>query len=245
MKHLGLTGFVLAAGLAFAGAAHADIKLGVAGPITGANAAFGAQLQRGVEQAVEDINAKGGVMGQKITVEVGDDASDPKQGVSVANRFVGDGVKWVVGHFNSGVSIPASDVYAENGILQITPASTNPKFTEGGKWNVFRTCGRDDQQGDVAAKYIAANFKGKKIAILHDKTTYGKGLADATMGALAKDGIKPALYEGVNTGEKDYSAVVSKIKASGADLVYWGGLHPEGGLIRRQMTDQGIKAVMM
>ena len=245
MKHLGLTGFVLAAGLAFAGAAHADIKLGVAGPITGSNAAFGAQLQRGVEQAVEDINAKGGVLGQKISVEVGDDASDPKQGVSAANRFVGDGVKWVVGHFNSGVSIPASDVYAENGILQITPASTNPKFTETGKWDVFRTCGRDDQQGDVAAKYIVDNFKGKKIAILHDKTTYGKGLADATKAAMNKAGVKEVLYEGVNTGEKDYSAVVSKVKAAGADLVYWGGLHPEGGLIRRQMTDQGIKAVMM
>ncbi len=245
MKHLGLTGFVLAAGLAFAGTAHADIKLGVAGPVTGANAVFGAQLQRGTEQAVEDINAKGGVLGQKLSLEVGDDAGDPKQGVSAANRFVGDGVKWVVGHFNSGVSIPASDVYEENGMLQITPASTNPKFTEGGKWNVFRTCGRDDQQGDVAAKYIVDNFKGKKIAILHDKTTYGKGLADATKAAMNKAGVKEVLYEGVNTGEKDYSAVVSKVKASGADLVYWGGLHPEGGLIRRQMTDQGIKAVMM
>ena len=245
MKYLGLTGFVLAAGLAYAGAAHADIKLGVAGPITGANAAFGAQLQRGVEQAVEDLNAKGGVMGQKISGEVGDDASDPKQGVSAANRFVGDGVKWVVGHFNSGVSIPASDVYQENGMLQITPASTNPKFTERNMWNTFRTCGRDDQQGQVAGDYIAAHFKDAKIAVLNDNTAYGKGLADATKAAMNKAGVKEVLYEGVNTGEKDYSAVVSKVKASGAELVYWGGLHPEGGLIRRQMTDQGIKATMM
>ncbi|WP_237477593.1 branched-chain amino acid ABC transporter substrate-binding protein [Lichenibacterium dinghuense] len=246
MKTLGLTGFVLAAGLAFSGAAHAaDFKLGVAGPITGSTAAFGAQLQQGTQQAVDDINAKGGILGNKIVLEVGDDQGDPKQAVSVANKFVGDGVKYVVGDFNSGASIPASAVYNENGILQITPASTNPKFTEQGFWNTFRTCGRDDQQGEVAAKYIAAHFKGKKIAILHDKTTYGKGLADATMAGLAKDGIKPVLYEGVNTGEKDYSAVVSKMKASGADLVYWGGLHPEGGLIRRQMTDQGIKSPMM
>lgn len=245
MKHLGMTGFVLAAGLAFAGAAHAEIKLGVAGPITGPNAAFGAQLQNGVEQAVADINAKGGVMGQKISMEVGDDVSDPKQGVSVANKFVGDGVKWVVGHFNSGVTIPASDVYEENNMLMITPSATNPQLTEKGKWDVFRTCGRDDQQGAVAAKYIATNLKGKKIAILHDKTTYGKGLADATMASLAKDSIKPVLYEGVNAGEKDYSAIVSKVKASGADIVYWGGLHPEGGLIVRQMRDQGVQATMM
>ncbi len=235
----------MAAGLAFAGAAHADVKLGVAGPITGPNAAFGAQLQKGVEQAVEDINAKGGVLGQKLSVDIGDDVSDPKQGVSVANKFVGDGVTWVVGHFNSGVTIPASDVYLDNNIIVVTPAATNPALTEKGKWDVFRTCGRDDQQGAVAAKYIAANFKGKKIAILHDKTTYGKGLADATKDALAKDGIKPVLYDGVNTGEKDYSAIVSKVKASGAVLVYWGGLHPEGGLIRRQMTDQGVTATMM
>ena len=246
MQNLKFTGLVLAAGLAFAGAAHAeDFKLGITGPMTGPNAAFGAQLQNGAQQAVDDLNKKGGILGNKITTEVGDDVSDPKQGVSVANKFVGDGVKYVVGPFNSGVAIPSSDVYLENNILMITPSATNPTLTEKGKWDVFRTCGRDDQQGVVAAKYIEDNFKGKKIAILDDKTTYGKGLADATLANLTKAGVKPVLHEGVNAGEKDYSAVVSKIKQSGADLVYWGGLHPEGGLIRRQMTDQGIKAVMM
>src|SRR5689334_322044 len=130
MKKLWLTSVVLAAGLAFSGAANAQIKLGVAGPITGPNAAFGAQLKNGARQAVEDINAAGGVMGQKLALSEGDDVSDPKQGVSVANKFAGEGVKWVVGHFNSGVSIPASDIYAESGIIQITPASTNEKFTD-------------------------------------------------------------------------------------------------------------------
>ncbi len=245
MKNVWMTGLVLAAGLAFAGAAQAQIKLGVAGPITGPNAAFGAQLTNGVEQAVEDINAAGGILGQKITVLKGDDVSDPKQGVSVANKFVGDGVKFVVGHFNSGVTIPASDVYQENGILMVTPSATNPKLTEAGKWNVFRTCGRDDQQGEVAGKFLAEKAKGKKVAVIHDKTTYGKGLADETQKAMNKLGIKEVLYEGVNTGEKDFSAVVSKIKGSGADYVYWGGLHTEGGLIVRQMRDQGVKAVMM
>jgi branched-chain amino acid transport system substrate-binding protein len=245
MKHLWLSGLVLAAGFAFTSVAQADIKLGLGAPITGPNAAFGAQLQKGAEQAVADINAKGGVLGQKLVMETGDDVSDPKQGVSVANKFVGDGVTWVVGHFNSGVTIPASDVYLDNNMIMITPAATNPGLTEKGKWDVFRTCGRDDQQGVVAAKFIADRFKGKKIAIVHDKTTYGKGLADATRAALPKGSVKEVLYEGVNTGEKDYSAIVSKIKQSGADLVYWGGLHPEGGLIRRQMTDQGVTAVMM
>ena len=127
----------------------------------------------------------------------------------------------------------------------ITPAATNPKITERGLWNVFRTCGRDDQQGEVAGEYIADKFKGKKVAIVHDKTTYGQGLADETKKAMNAGGMKEVLYEGVNTGEKDFSALVSKIKAAGADLVYWGGLHTEGGLIVRQMRDQGVKRRMM
>ncbi len=221
------------------------LKVAVGGPLTGANAAFGAQLKNGAEQAIEDINAAGGIMGSKIEVVVGDDVGDPKQGVSVANKFAGDGAKFVIGHFNSGVSIPSSDVYAENGILQITPASTNPTFTERKMWNVFRTCGRDDQQGTVAGNYIAEQQKGKKIAVVHDKTTYGKGLADETKKAMNAKGVTEVLYEGINTGEKDFSALISKIKESGADLVYWGGLHTEGGLILRQMRDAGVKSVMM
>ncbi len=243
---LGTTlGLALGLALAVTGTASAQIKMGVAGPITGSNAAFGAQLKNGAEQAVKDINAAGGILGQQITLQVGDDVADPKQGVSVANKFAGDGVKFVVGHFNSGVTMPTSEVYQENGILSITPASTNPQVTERKMWNIFRTCGRDDQQGAVAGAYITKHFKGKKIAVVHDKTTYGKGLADETVKAMEKGGMKAALYEGINVGEKDYSALVSKIKSSGADLVYWGGLHTEGGLIIRQMRDQGVKAPVM
>ncbi len=245
MKKTMMTGIAVAALMASAGFANAQIKLGVAGPITGPNAAFGAQLKNGVEQAVEDINAAGGILGQKITVSIGDDVSDPKQGVSVANKFVGDGVKFVVGHFNSGVTIPASEVYQENGMIVVTPSATNPKLTERNMWNVFRTCGRDDQQGAVAAEYIATKLAGKKVAVIHDKTTYGQGLADETKKAMNAKKVKEVLYEGINTGEKDFSALVSKIKASGADVVYWGGLHTEGGLIVRQMRDQGVTAVMM
>src|SRR5271170_4126158 len=240
-----LSGVALLAALAFSGAASAQIKMGVAGPITGPNAAFGAQLVNGTQQAVDDINKAGGILGQQITLEQGDDVSDPKQGVSVANKFVGDGVKFVVGHFNSGVTIPASDVYQENGVLFITPSATNPKVTDRMLWDAFRTCGRDDQQGMVWAELARDKLKGKKIAVVHDKTTYGKGLADAALDNMHKFGIKEVLYEGVNTGEKDYSAIVSKIKESGADILMWGGLHTEGGLIIRQMRDQGMKTVMV
>jgi len=245
MKKMLLTGVALGLGLAFATAASAQIKIGVAGPITGPNAAFGAQLKNGTEQAVEDINAAGGVMGQKLALSTGDDVSDPKQGVSVANKFAAEGIKWVVGHFNSGVSIPSSEVYQEAGIIQITPASTNPRFTERGMWNTFRTCGRDDQQGEVAGTYLAKNFKGKKVAVVHDKTPYGKGLADETQKTMNKQGLKEVMYEGVNTGEKDYSALVSKLKQANVDVVYFGGLHTEAGLIIRQMRDQGLNAPMM
>jgi len=245
MKKITTVGLALGFAVALAASAQAQVKLGVAGPITGSNAATGAQMKNGVDQAAKDINAAGGIMGQQISVETGDDVSDPKQGVSVANKFAGDGIKFVIGHYNSGVTIPASEVYQENGILEITPASTNPTVTERKMWNIFRVCGRDDQQGAVAGAYILKHFKGKRVAIVHDKTTYGKGLADETKKAMNKGGMKEVLYEGVNTGEKDYSALVSKIKQARVDLIYWGGLYTEGGLIVRQARDQGVKAPLM
>ncbi len=242
MKRITTLGLALGLACALAGSATAQVKFGVGGPITGPNAATGAQMKNGVEQAAADLKT---ILGQKINVEFGDDVSDPKQGVSVANNFAADGVKFVIGHYNSGVTIPASEVYQENGILEITPASTNPTVTERNMWNIFRTCGRDDQQGQVAGKYILAHFKGKKIAFVNDKTTYGKGLADETLKTIQAGGMKAVLNEGINTGEKDYSALISKIKQSGADLVYFGGLYTEGGLIVRQMRDQGVKAPLM
>jgi branched-chain amino acid transport system substrate-binding protein len=244
VRHLALCAIGLLAAIHICGPAFADIKLGIGAPVTGPDATFGAQLRMGAEQAVADANAAGGILGQKVSVEVGDDSADPKQGVSVANKFVGDQVAFVVGHFNSGVTMPASEVYAENAILQITPGSTNPKVTDRGIETIFRTCGRDDQQGAVAAKFLSAQ-PGKKIAVVHDKTTYGKGLADETKKSLNALGVTEVLYEGVNKGEKDYSAIVSKLKQSGADIVYWGGVHTEGGLLLRQMRDQGVAAVMM
>ena len=225
---------------------NAEILVGVGGPLTGPNAAFGAQLQKGAEQAAADINTAGGINGEKIKIVLGDDVSDPKQGISVANKFASDGVKYVVGHFNSGVSIPASqEVYAENGMLEITPAATNPVFTERGLWNTFRTCGRDDQQGGVAGKYLAEAFKDKKVAIIDDKTPYGQGLAVETKKAYNALGIKEVIREGVNVGDKDFSALISKMKEAGVSIIYWGGLHTEAGLIIRQAKDAGLKATLV
>src|ERR1700690_4154200 len=181
MRSTFLKGMAALFALGFAGAAEADVTIGVAGQITGANASFGAQLTQGVAQAAEDFNRSGGILGQRVVIQQGGGASDPKQGVSVANKFVGDGVRFVVGHFNSGVTMPASDVYAENGVLFITPSATNPKITDRKLWDAFRTCGRDDQQGMVWAELARDKLKGKKIAVIHDKTTYGKGLADAAL----------------------------------------------------------------
>jgi branched-chain amino acid transport system substrate-binding protein len=246
MKKTLFSGVALAAMMAFSGSVYAgEILIGVAGPITGPNAAFGAQLQKGAEQAAADINAAGGINGDMIKLTIGDDVSDPKQGVSVAQKFVADGVKYVVGHFNSGVTIPASDVYAENGTLVITPSATNPQLTERGLWNTFRTCGRDDQQGAVAGGYIAANFKDAKVAVIHDKTPYGQGLADETKKAANAAGVTEVVYEGINVGDKDFSALITKMKDAGVTFVYYGGLHQEFGLLERQAADQGMKATFM
>ncbi|MBA8878128.1 branched-chain amino acid ABC transporter substrate-binding protein [Phyllobacterium myrsinacearum] len=245
MKSVSLSGVVLAIAFMLGSQAQADILVGIGAPLTGPNAAFGAQMRRGAEMAFDEINAAGGINGEKVKLTFGDDASDPKQGVSVANKFAADGVKFVIGHYNSGVSIPASDVYAENGILQLTPASTNPQFTERGLWNAFRICGRDDQQGVVAGAYIAAHFKDAKVAIVHDKTPYGEGLANETKKALNANGITEVMFEGVHAGDKDYSALIAKAKENGVTLLYWGGLHTEAGLIIRQLADQGLKVQFM
>src|SRR5437016_693432 len=218
MKNLRLAAIALGAGLTLTGTAFAqDLTVGIAGPMTGGEATFGRQMNNGAELAVADINAAGGVLGKKLKLEAGDDACDPKQARSVGEKFASMKVPFVAGHYCSSSSIPASEAYAEGNVLQITPASTNPTFTERGLWNTFRVCGRDDQQGAVAGAYIAKNYKGKNVAVLHDKTTYGKGLADETKKALNKAGVKEKLYEAYNKGDKDFTALVAKFKAKNID----------------------------
>jgi len=226
-------------------AANAQIRIATAGPMTGQYASFGEQMRRGAEMAVKDINAAGGVLGKQLILEIGDDACDPKQAVAVANSMAAKGVVFMAGHFCSGSSIPASDVYAEEGILQISPASTNPKLTERNLPNVFRVCGRDDQQGLVAGTFLKEKFGGKNIAIIHDKTSYGKGLADETKKTLNSLGKSEKMYEAFTAGEKDYSALVSKLKQNAVDVLYVGGYHTEAGLIVRQMRQQGMKTVLI
>ncbi|MFZ5731317.1 MAG: branched-chain amino acid ABC transporter substrate-binding protein [Pseudomonadota bacterium] len=246
MKTLRLIGLTLAASFALSAQAFAqDIPVAVAGPMTGGEAAFGRQMKNGAEMAVADINAAGGVLGKKLALQVGDDVCDPKQARSVAEKLSGNKVPFVAGHFCSSSSIPASEVYAESNVLQITPASTNPQFTERKLWNTMRVCGRDDQQGLVAADYIKKNFAGKNIAILNDKTTYGKGLADETKKALNAAGVQEKLFESYTKGEKDFNAIVSRLKSENIDLVYVGGYHQEAGAIVRQMRAQGLKTLLM
>jgi branched-chain amino acid transport system substrate-binding protein len=223
-----------------------EIVIGMAGPITGDLAEFGAQLVRGAEMAVADINRAGGVLGKQLRLEKGDDQCDPKQAPIVANDLVAKGVVFVAGHFCSGSSIPASSVYAEEGILQITPASTNPKFTDEAPSNLtFRTCGRDDQQGAFAGPWIAEHFNGKNVAIVHDKSPYGQGLADLTKAAMNKAGLQEAMYEAITAGEQDYTALVTKMKEAKIDVIYFGGYHPEAALIVKQAREQGLEAQLL
>jgi len=240
--------FAAAAALLGCGGGDDDntIPVAVVGPVTGQYASFGAQMKNGGEMAVADINAAGGVLGKQLDLKIGDDACDPKQAVAVANQMAGADVALVAGHYCSGSSIPASKVYAESDLVQISPASTNPTFTDNRAGpNIYRVCGRDDQQGGIAGKYLAANFADKNVAFVDDKTAYGKGLAEETKKAMNAAGKKEVMDESITAGEKDYSALVSKLKQADIDVVYFGGYHTEAGLIIRQMRDQGMDTILM
>jgi branched-chain amino acid transport system substrate-binding protein len=221
--------------------ALADVSIATAGPMTGQYAWYGEEQRQGAEMAVADINAKGGLLGQQVRLVVGDDACDPGQAVALANKLVNDGVVFVAGHNCSHSSIPASKVYEKAGVLMISPASTNPVLTDEGGANVFRMCGRDDQQGVVAGNYLADVWGAKKIAILHDNSTYGKGLADQTRKQLNKHGVKEAMDEVYVPGQRDYSPLVSRMQAAGIEVVYLGGYSTEAGLMLRQARDQGYE----
>lgn len=226
-----------------------DLKIAVAGPMTGQLANIGDQFKQGAQAAAAAINEKGGIKGRQIKLVIEDDVCDPKQAVSIANRIVAEGIKFVDGHACSGSSIPASAVYAEAGVLMMTPASSNPDLTDAAAkkgWStIMRLYTRDDGQGEFVGPWIAKTYKGKRVVILHDKGAYGKGLADAVKGKMNESGLKEVLYEGINAGDKDYSALITKLKEAKADFVYFGGYHPEAGLILRQAADQNFKFQLM
>lgn len=238
---LTLAGLLLSA----AGTAAAEIRIAAVGPMTGPLAAFGDQLRRGAEMAVKDINARGGLLGEPLVLTVKDDVCDPKQAVAVANRLVGRGIVFVAGHGCSGCSIPASRVYEEEGVLMMSPASTAPELTEAGGDLVFRVAGRDDQQGGVAAQFIREQMPQARVAVLHDKSAYGKGLADQTRLKLAGLGQTVVFSDAYNAGEKDYRAVVSRLKEADIDLVFIGGYYTEIGLMLRQAKSAGLDATFM
>jgi branched-chain amino acid transport system substrate-binding protein len=219
--------------------AEADIRIGVAGPMTGVYAWAGERYQRGAGMAVEDLNSKGGVLGQRIELVVGDDFCDAEQSVALARKFASDGVAFVAGHWCSHSSIPASKVYEEAGILMIAPGSASAQLTDAGGPNVFRVCGRDDRQGKMVADHLVEHWAGKGIAILDDGTTWGVGVADGARHRLQQHGVTVAVDQTIAPGEEEYSALVTKMQDAGVEVVFLGGYHREAGLIFRQAHDRG------
>ena len=229
----------LAAAFGTASVGHAEILIGLGGPLTGPNAWIGEQTERGVALAVADLNAAGGVLGQQVEVVTADDYCDGEQAVAAANKLVAVGVVFVAGHPCSGAAIPASEVHAAAGILMISNAATNPVLTERGLDNVFRVVGRDDQQGTIAGNYLADRWSDKSIASVHDGEAYGRGLAEETRRQLNARGVKEALFTEITPGNADYGELVAELSAVGADVVYYGGYAPEAGLIIRQARNAG------
>ncbi len=243
-KMLGLSSAICM--MSVAAVAQADtLKIGLAGPATGPVAQYGDMQKIGVMAAIEDINKAGGINGMMLEGVIYDDACDPKQAVAVANKIVNDGVQHVVGHLCSSSTEPASDIYEEEGVLMITAASTSPSITEKGHQMIFRTIGLDSLQGSMAAEYILGTAKPSRVAIIHDKQQYGEGLATAVKMQLEENALKAVMFEGVTPGDKDFSALIAKLKKENVDFVYYGGYHPELGLILRQSAEKGFGAQFM
>lgn len=238
---------VMAVGLAAAGSASANtIKIGIPQPMTGPATQYGDQIQAGALTAIDAINAAGGVKGKQLEPLLIDDGCEPKQAVPAANRVVNSGAKFAVAHACSGTTVPAVNVYEQEGIVAITPGATSPLVTDTIKPHYFfRTIGRDDQQGPFAASYIDTVLAPETVAILHDKQTYGSGVASQVRDALGKTNVKLVMFEGINVGDSDYSAVITKLKSVNPDLIYFGGYHAELGLLLRQAREQGLTTQFM
>jgi branched-chain amino acid transport system substrate-binding protein len=221
------------------GPARADVLIGVAGPMTGTNTWFGEQMERGAALAVADLNAAGGVLGQRVRLITVDDFCDPEQAIAAAKKLVSDGVIFVAGHFCSHSSIPASAVYEAAGVLQISPSSTNPMLTELGRANVFRVSHRDDTEGIMAGNYLADHWADQKIAILHDNTTFGKGIAEGTKKQLNNRGLTEAIYQAYVPGRVDYGFEIDQLQAADIAVLYIGGYHTEIALMARAARDRG------
>lgn len=237
---------MLLVGVTAAGFADSDkLKIGLAAPLTGSYAKIGNDMLNGALLAVEQKNAAGGLLGRQVEIIKRDDQGEPKVAVAVARELTDAKVVAVVGHFNSGCTIPASEIYNDAKIPAVTPASTNPQVTDREYLYMFRVCGRDDQQGSVGAKFVKEELKLKKVAVLHDKTTYGQGLADEFRKTTEKLGLEVVYYGGVSKEEYDFRAIITAMKDQGPELVYFGGIYNQAGPLVVQMKQSGLNAKFM
>ncbi len=216
------------------GAAQAEIKVGIAGPLSGSSLAIGEQQEIGAQKAFKHLNDKGGLLGKNIVVISVDDACESRQAKAVAQQLVSEGVVFVVGHLCSACSLAAGKIYEKAGIIMISPASTNPKVTDEGGTNVFRVIGRDDQQGTIAGDYLADNHSKSNIAIIHDGQAYGLGLAELTKRQLNKRGVIEVMFDSYTPDQKDYRSIVDKLVSKKTDVLYAGGYLTDIGIIMRQ-----------
>ena len=219
-------------------AAQVEIKVGIAGPLSGSALSAGEQQEIGAQKAFEHLNEKGGLLGKEIVVISVDDACEARQAKAVARQLVNEGVIFVVGHVCSDCSLAVSKIYEKAGIVMISPASTNPKVTDEGGPNVFRVTGRDDQQGTIAGDYLADNHSKSNIAIIHDGTAYGLGLAEFTKRQLNKRGVTEVMFDSYKKDQKDYKSIVNKVVNKKADVLYIGGYMEDIGIILRQVKKE-------
>jgi branched-chain amino acid transport system substrate-binding protein len=226
--------------LAISGADAAETAIGFANPLTGRYAATGGRNWAAVELALQDLNAAGGVLGHEVGLFAVDDGCGVEQAVAAAQQLVASGVPVVIGHMCSHSSLVAAGIYEVANVIMITPSSTHPRLTEEGRHNVFRLIGRDDRQGSLAGDLLAARWSGRRIAILHDGSAYGEGLAAETRRRLQQHRVREVLYEAYAPGAADYAAVVARLREVGAEVLYIGGYGPDAGLILRTAREQGL-----
>jgi branched-chain amino acid transport system substrate-binding protein len=240
---------VVGACMVMAGSAMAadTIKLGVAGPHSGDLASYGIPTVHAAELVVKDINAKGGVLGKQVELLVEDDVCKPEIATNTATKLISEGVNVVLGHICSGATKAALGIYKDSNIPVMSPSATNPALTQSGDYpNFFRTIASDDAQARLEVDFALNTLKLKKIAVLHDKGDYGKGLAEFAKAFLEKDPrAEVVFYEGITPGAVDYSAVVQKIKRSGAQAVIFGGYHPEASKIVTQMRKKRMDTIFI
>jgi branched-chain amino acid transport system substrate-binding protein len=233
--------------LALMGGAQAaePLRIGLSLPLSGPDAGFGQGARLGAEQAVSEINRAGGVLGQKIQLVVQDDAGDPKQAVAAARKLAGANVRFVVGHLNSGAAAAASPIYEETGIVSITPGATWAPLTRRGASLLFRLAGSDAQQGLIGGTLLAQRFRDRPVAIVHDKTSFGRSLADEAARALKAGGGRERLFEGVSREDREVAGLVAKLRALGIEAVYFGGLQAPAALLIRAMREAGLNATLI